>query len=254
VYPEIINRAKNGRLPPDFQLRMAQVLMYAEESGNEVLVNDEVRFLAHVGLNDEKQINHQMPLAEADIKDILGLYPSKKNNPNAAHIMLLKFKGRWYYACNLIYCNEKVRKMFEKSTEFFETAKDSLIRRRWGPSVDNLYSATELAIQSLLLLMHQGRFSIHQDHKSTEKLFAGYTTNGNIDPKYKNHLSELRKLRKRGRYLIGIHNKQTTDEELEIQKRFSLTNELLTYIKSLLQSRDLSRVPPPGHIIVLGRG
>jgi hypothetical protein len=256
VYPEVLERARNGSLPPDFRLRMAHVLMYAEQSGNEVLLNDDVRFLAHVSLSEKKQIKqkHQVAVADADIKDILGLYPSKKNNPNAAHIMLLKFRGSWHHACNLVYNIELVKKMFKQSTEFFETAKDSLDRKRWGASVDNLYSSTELGIQSLLLLMHQGKFSIHQDHDSTNKLFAGYITNSNLDPKYADHFSELRKLGRKGRYLRGIHDKEFAVEQSEIMKRFSLTKELIIYVKNLLHSRHISRNPPDGFIIALGKG
>jgi hypothetical protein len=50
VYPEVIQKAMNGELPCDFQLRMVHVLMYGEESKNEVLLNEHVRFLAHVSL------------------------------------------------------------------------------------------------------------------------------------------------------------------------------------------------------------
>src|SRR4051794_29027771 len=56
VYPEIIQRALNGELPSDFQLRMAHVLMYGEQSKNEILLNEHVRFLVHISLNDEKQL------------------------------------------------------------------------------------------------------------------------------------------------------------------------------------------------------
>jgi hypothetical protein len=47
VYPEVIARARNGILTNDFVLTRAHVLMYADEPRNEVLLYDEVRFLAH---------------------------------------------------------------------------------------------------------------------------------------------------------------------------------------------------------------
>jgi hypothetical protein len=103
----------------------------------------------------------------------------------------------------------------DHSIEFFETAKHCLDVKRLGPLVDNLYSATELAIQSLLLLMHQGKFSIHQDHNSTNELFTGYTTNNNLDPIYAEHFSALKELRKKGRYLKGVHNKKFSVDQSE---------------------------------------
>jgi hypothetical protein len=254
VYPEVVRRAARGELPMDFKLIMAHVLMYADESKNEVLLNEEVCFVANVTLNDGKQLYPGQAVTVADIKDILGLYPSKKNNPNAAHIMLLKVNGRWYYACNLVYNIETVRKKFEHSSQFFETAKDCLSKKHWAPLVDNLYSATELAIQSLLLLTHRGGFSIHQTHDSTTQHFTSYTTTGNLDTKYTEHFSKLKELRKKGRYLIGVHGKKFSVDEAEIMKRFYLTNDLMNYVKSLLDSRGISRTPPNGHIIALGQG
>jgi hypothetical protein len=109
-------------------------------------------------------------------------------------------------------------------------------------------------LQECNLFSQSRKFSIHQDRDSTNKLFAGYITNGNLDPKYAEHFSELRKLRRKGRYLRGIHDKEFAVEQSEIMKRFSLTKELIIYVKNLLHSRHISRNPPDGFIIALGKG
>ena len=91
VYPEVIARARNGTLPNNFVLTKAHVLMYGDESRNEVLLNDEVRFLAHILTKDGKELRPG-PVTDDNISDVAGLYPSEKNDPNAAHIMLLRIK------------------------------------------------------------------------------------------------------------------------------------------------------------------
>jgi hypothetical protein len=61
VYPEVINRARNGILPFDFKLINAHVMMYADESKNEVLFNDNVRFLANIIPEDGKELAPMQP-------------------------------------------------------------------------------------------------------------------------------------------------------------------------------------------------
>lgn len=256
VYPEVIDRARNGKLPADFQLRNAHVFMYADESRNEVLLNDEVRFLAHIITKNGKEIKPMESVKYDDIADVAGLYPSEKNDPNAAHIMLLRLSERWYYASNFVYNSEIVRTKFEQSKDFFETAKISANEKRWGPMVDTLYSATELAIQSCLLLIHRGKFSIYQDHPSTKKQFYAHSDAGNLDQKYKKHFSNLQGLRLKARYQRGVHGRKFEVVEPEVISLFNLTNDLMNYVNSLLRSKDISRNPNEagGYVIQIGQG
>ena len=77
VYPEVVERARNGILANDFVLRAAHVLMYGDESRNEVLLNDEVRFLAHIITKDGKEPNPG-PVAADNVTDIAGLILARK--------------------------------------------------------------------------------------------------------------------------------------------------------------------------------
>ena len=173
-----------------------------------------------------------------------------------AHVMLLRLRDRWDYASNFVYNSEIARNKFERAKEFFETAKICASQKRWGPMVDNLYSATELAIQSYLLLIHHGKFSIYQDHLSTKEIFFAYTESGNLDPKYKEHFSNLKVLRLQGRYQRGYKGKSFEVKEPETTNLLTLTNDLLDYTKSLLHSKDMSRNPNEsgGYVISIGQG
>jgi len=94
--------------------------------------------------------------------------------------MLLKINGKWYNAFDFIY-NSKIAKIkLEESENFFHAAKSSYSEKRWAPMVDALYSATELAIQARMLLMHFGKFSIRQSHQNTKEIFSSYTKAGNL--------------------------------------------------------------------------
>jgi len=77
--------------------------MHNEEKRNEILLNEEVKFIGLIEF--VKNINRklQKPIKLKEINDILGLYPSSQNDPNAAHIMIFKFKGNWKLSYDLTY-------------------------------------------------------------------------------------------------------------------------------------------------------
>ncbi|MGH9982507.1 MAG: hypothetical protein ACRD8W_00950 [Nitrososphaeraceae archaeon] len=255
VYPEVIARARNGMLASNFVLTRAHVLMYGDESRNEVLLNDEVRFLAHIITTDGKEPKPG-PVTIDNISDVAGLYPSEKNDPNAAHIMLLRIKKKWYHAFDFVYNGKLARIKLEESENFFHMAKNSHNEKRWAPMVDALYSATELAIQARLLLMHFGKFSIRQSHPNTKEIFSSYTKAGNLDPKYGKHFSTLKELRSRGRYQRGSHGKKFQVKESEVPNLLSLTNDLINYAHTFLRPRNMSRNPDEagGYVINIGQG
>lgn len=255
VYPEVVNRALNGTLADDFILRAAHILMYGNESRNEILLNDEVRFLAHVITKNGKEPKPG-PVTADNIADVAGLYPSERNDPNAAHIMLLKITGIWYYAFDFVYNGQMARIKLEESESFFAAAKTSSNEKRWAPMVDALYSATELAIQARLLLNHFGKFSIRQSHPNTKEIFSSHTKAGNLDSKYENHFSALKELRSRGRYQRGSHGKRFQVKESEVPNLLSLTKDLINFAHTFLRPRNMSRNPDEagGYVINIGQG
>lgn len=190
-FPEIMRLIKQGKLAVDFRLCKAHLLMYADESQNEIPLNDEVRFTGHVLFEEGKSFSVGKPVAQDDIKDILGLYPSNKIPPNAAHVMLVKLKSKWYYAVDLIYDRDKVKRRFETAKDFLTVSNYCLKCEHWAPFAGTLFSATELAIQSILLLQHHPTFSTNQDHPETVELFSSYAKNGNMDTKFSIHYVNL---------------------------------------------------------------
>ena len=230
--------------------------MHPDESKNEVLLNDNVRFLAYILTKDGKELTPNETVTHEDISDILGLYPSEKNDQNAAHIMLLRIKDKWYLAFNFVYNIALCKEKFLKSKEFFQTAKLSGDSKLWAPVIDNLYSSTELAIQASLLLVHRERFSVSQ-HPSTKVHLDAHSDAGNLDPKYKDHLANLHKLRLHERYQEGNLGKNFKLEDSGIRNFFTLTEELINYVDSLLCSAEHSRNPivvAGGYLISIGKG
>ena len=78
AYPEVIRRAIDRKLSPDFRLKDIHLIMFGDESCNEILLNEEVKFIGHITKNEGKKFVKGQYLKENDIQWILGLYPSKK--------------------------------------------------------------------------------------------------------------------------------------------------------------------------------
>ena len=235
-------------------------MMYADESKNEVLLNDNVRFLANIIPKDGKEPAPMQQVTHEDIQDVLGLYPGTNNDQNAAHVMLIRVRDNWYFASSFVYNIGLCKEKFTQSKAFYQTAQSSANSKLWAPLVDNLYSSVELAIQASLLLTHRGEFSLpqNQKHRPTMVHLSAHSNAGNIDPKYKEHLANLNNYRMHGRYQRRDTNKKFELKDLEAKNLFTLTEELINHVDSLLYSAENSRNPnavaKEGYLISIGKG
>jgi len=252
AYPEVIIRAKEKRLASNFDLYKVHMVMYDDSKRNEILLNEEVRFVGLVHLvKRERKLGD--PISFGEIEDIKALYPSNQNDPNAAHIMLFKFKDRWLLSCDFFYNKEKNQKKLESAKAFFRAAEICRHENLFGPFVDNLFSASELAIQSILLFQPMGKYARRQTHDNTSKLFENYTSLGNLDMKFWNHYIMLRGLRLKARYLTGLHNRNFKLDIRTLTEMVSNTQELLQYVEKKFKSIDLSSKPMDGEYVGFGQ-
>lgn len=254
VYPEVMLQIKEGKLDLPFNLRKAHLLLYSDESRNEILLNNKVRIKGLVKFQDGRSVKIGEIVNEENIQEILGLYPDEKNDPNAAHIMMIKVQRKWYFAFDLIYDRERIRKRFEGSRKFMITAEHCQKENLWGPFADNLFSATELAIQSILLLHHNPKFSLNQSHEDTHELVKAHADNGNIDTEFVKNYEKLFELRKKGRYLTGVHAKDFTLSDLDAKQYYDTTKRLIEYTEKFFERINFSRKVPNGDYLSFGIG
>ncbi len=253
VYPEIINRALEKKLDPNFQiLRYAHLIMFSNPSKNKLLLNDDVQIRALVEFVDGAAIQENDPIKETDIKKILAMYPSKKTDPNAAHILLAKLKGKWYFASDLIYSKKRVKNLIVTSEKFLDTATTALEKKNWGPFVDNLFSVNELLVQSILLLRYYQSYSKKQTHDKTSKLFKGFCETGNAPMEFFENFDKLWKLRRPARYLEGTDGDEFVLEREKAKEFIDITIKIFDYINNLIKNIDLKSTPANGRYISLG--
>lgn len=250
IYPEIINRVKENSGRPTLPLLFAHVMMFSDEKKNRIFINDEVKIKARSEL--QKSQNPGEAVILGNINNILSLYPQEKVDKNAANIMLAKLKGKWYFAADLIYDREKVGQLFDLAHEFFNSSKIAMKEEWWGPFITSLYDVTELSVKSSLLLTFYGKYSIHQTHEQTLKLFKEFCTQGNLDIKFYKHYQLLHSLKGKARYLNNMQGKIFKIRKENAEEYLEVTKELINSIKTKLKNIDSTRSHKPGEYITLG--
>lgn len=254
VYPEIMNQVKNNQLAPNFRLHSVHLLLFSNPSKNQVLLNDKVRLKLNVKFVDNKvfEYGQQVKMGD-DVEEIIGIYPNNNNDPNAAHIMLIKFKGKWHFAANLTYDRLKNQRRFNTSQKYLKIVRSSFEDENWSPFIDNLFSVNELAIQTVLLLRHYNNYSLKQSHEETSKIFKSYCETGNAPIEFFKNYEELWKLRKKARYLHGTHGKEFTIKKQQAEKMLSTTLKIIEYVNNLLATIDFHAIPKDGNYIAIGK-
>lgn len=252
AYPEVMKRIEAGKIDSKFRIRYVQILMYSDHKKNEILLNDEVRLILNITFKDKKSFNLNEIVTFDKIDKILGIYPSSKNHPNAAHIMLVNINRKWYFAANLVYNRKSVEEKFSVSHDYMKVVKNALEESNWNPLVDNLFTVTELSVQCILELHHHNKHSHTQTHPSTRKLFKAFCENRNAPIEFFNHYEQLVIERKKARYLRGTHGKKYSLTKNKAENYLGTTNNMLKYTENLLKMIDIYSKPSQGQYIAIG--
>ncbi|MGD1838338.1 MAG: hypothetical protein ACPKPY_09830 [Nitrososphaeraceae archaeon] len=235
IYPEIMKRIEGGILRSDFRLQNAQLIMFFDESKNKILLNDEVKMIADLDTKKKKKFKAGELIDFKDIERINGLYPSDDNNPDAAHVMMLKFNGKWFIAHDLIYNLGTSSEIFNKAKFYFEKSKKNT-ESNFVEFINNIYLALELLIKSLFLLRYiYKEFSLDQDIHKTIEQFRKYSDLGNIEKKYFDLFEMVIDIR---------NNKDQYNENAKFNEQIlDNSNEFLVYVQSLITSYKSIRHP-----------
>lgn len=239
IYPEIMKRVKRGQLSPKFKLRKAHVLMFSNELRNSILLNGRTKFLVEVKLNEGANVNQS--IGEDQIKDVLGIYPKAQVDPNAAHIMLFKFKGNWLISYDFIYNSKRARNNIEIAKKEVKDSMKLYQGRKFMSFVQKQCRAVKLCIQSILAL-NNSKLSFRTNSALLEQLFFAYATNKNIDVKFSEHFKKLLDLRNKGVHKV---NKYFENSE-ESRYILNMTNDLIEHSEKILNAVNFYRNPPSG--------
>lgn len=234
VLPEITRRKKNGNLSDKFVLYSAQVIFYGDNRGDIVRLNKEVKLLAQVKLKDGiKKDKGDFVSLHDEIEELKNFRLVEEEEPECAHISMLKIKDHWLLTFDCRYNKGLAREHFKVAKQFYECAQYALQNKMISPFIDNLFSCVELLAKSELLLVPDEKFLKKTSHKNIQMKYNSFVDIGNAQLNFKTALNKLSGLRSSARYLKSIFQLS----EIEAQKYLSIAREMFDYLESRLEKR-----------------
>jgi uncharacterized protein (UPF0332 family) len=198
INPEIERRREAGRLPNDFAIRSAQVIMNLDADAPEVRFNEEVKVLAEAEW--AREVEYGEDVTEADVDSIRELVLTD-HDPNAGHLTMVLFKGRWIIAFDFRYNATRVAATLGAAREFLDGATFALDQHHMRHFVDTLFSATELMAKGMLLMNADKDLLKSKKHEIIRNKFNLTAKWRHTDPRYVKLLNRLQDLRGSARYL-----------------------------------------------------
>jgi len=94
-------------IPADFRVYAAQIMSFTDGRDNEIRLNEEVKAILIAIASRTLKPNEQFNL-EDGISEIKNIELPEDDDPNAGHLTILKFKGKWTLVFDFRY-NKKRR-------------------------------------------------------------------------------------------------------------------------------------------------
>jgi uncharacterized protein (UPF0332 family) len=198
ISPEVERRREAGRLPDDFKIRAAQVIMNLDADAPEVRFNEEIKVLAEAEWT--RDVDYGEEVTEADVERISDLVLTDQD-PNEGHLTLMLFKGRWILAFDFRYNASHVAATLNAAREFLDVATFALDQHQMRAFTDNLFSAAELMAKGVLLMGADKNLLKSKKHTFISSKFNLSGKWGQTDPRYVKLLNRLQDLRGSARYL-----------------------------------------------------
>lgn len=215
VGPEIDRRKAEGRLPDDFVLWAAQVLMDVGGSGPVVRLNDEVRAVAQVKTN--RPVGRGELVRSTDVDKIVSIGLTDED-PDSAHVTLWLIGGSWRIAFDFRYNATRVAEHIERAEEFFAAAQANLEAGRLNACADSMFSAAELAAKAMLLAVPDEKYLRSKNHGTVRSDFNRFSRDGWWRKEHAALLNRLGELRVPSRY-PGKASPMTAEEASELLAR-----------------------------------
>lgn len=198
INPEIERRREADLLPDNFVFRGAQVIMDLDLQAPKVRLNEEIRAVAQA--RAARAVEAGEPVTEDDLQSIEDIMLTDED-PNAGHLTLMSFKGRWIIAFDFRYNAERVAGTIEAAREFLDSAASALERNQMRAFAENLFGATELMAKGTLLMLPDEKVLKGKKHSLISSRYNLWGKSGNIDQRYIKLLNRLANIRSSARYL-----------------------------------------------------
>jgi uncharacterized protein (UPF0332 family) len=195
--PEIERLKQIGSVNEDYQPKKMQVILFPDYNRSILFDNDIIsieKLKANINYKDCSHVTFK--------KDVI---------------------GNWHGFFDFRYNKGKAKELFNTAQQFLDSAKDEYKARRLQVFADNLFSAAELFVQSLLFVeSHNKRFADKPNHKWTTSEFSKFVKLGNMASRYSTALGQLSRLRDDARY----HKREFGLEDSKAQEHIKTVEDL----------------------------
>jgi hypothetical protein len=197
INPEIDRRNNDGRLPKDFVLERAQVLLNPDKKSSQVRLNEEVK-AEIIARFKGKHKEPNEPIYEHEIDEISEIRLIDGDDANFAHVTMLTFKGRLVFHLDFRYNKAEAQKRYDAAREFYETARFCYDKKYWRPFADTLFSSSELFVVSQLLVL--SLIELKTRHRAIDTGYKSFIDSGFATTEHKKTFNKLKGVRDAGRY------------------------------------------------------
>ena len=206
IAPEIEKRKQAGYLKNDFRLKAFQIVFFPPGRGNRVKLNKEVKAIAECKVKSPKKSGDLV--LDTDIDGISSIKLPDKY-PDCAHITGLFLNGSWHVCHDSVYNKKSSDEHVQAATEFLESAKDNLSKKRLRPFFEDAFACAEL-LTTAILLPH---LVDKRGHDTRIRSLEEWTELGNVPEKYVKMLKRLYGIRPSSRYLASTSYKSEHPED-----------------------------------------
>lgn len=193
--PDLERRKEAGLIGDDFRVRAAQAL-FPPEGGAIVRFNDEVHGIAQVKAT--RPVEKGGEVYESDL-DGLVQFDLLEEDLDHGHFTMLKGQNGWGVAFNFLTRRTFCLQLVQSARGHLDAARFLSERGTIAPSVDNLFSACELASKAHLILHHMLRKPV-KTHGPIQSGINQWAKLGNIDAAFVKLFNRLGQLRPGCRY------------------------------------------------------
>jgi|ERR1700722_10042408 hypothetical protein len=228
VEPELKRRLLSGALSASYEPKAVQVL-FPEGKPPEVRLDKEVNFTVRAAA--PRKFKDDEPISLSEIAPFVNATQLEVADANAGHFTAILLKdGGWLMFFDFRRNRLKGSKLVELAGQYCTAAADALQRQHYGPAIDNLFSACELAAKARLITS-AGMNSTSKSHGQIRSGINLGSKLGNVDREFVDMFNQLSRDREAARYEPGKHELSTLIDNGMIAKARAEINELIDRLK-----------------------
>lgn len=215
IEPSIKERQANGELEKPLTLDKAQIIFFPDNRDPEVRINSEVQAKLNAKLVPGVYKRNYEDVYYEEIEDITDIELTDHDDPDCAHVTLIRLRDRWVLGLDLIYNKAEAEKHLEVAKEFRDIADYALNNEMHHAFVENTFAALELTCRCFLMKVMGPAGAKISSHRRTKDLINIHRKLGNISDGPVDLLNTMiDKYRKVARYLdrdLGLEKNEARE-------------------------------------------